>query len=358
MPSRNRSALFGLAGLVALVAGGCGGGDGGTGPAPYPEPTPLVLDTTGLLPLPATPDNPLTVQGVELGRKLFYDPILSGDDTQSCASCHAQAFSFTDHGLQFSVGIDGSVGDRNAPAVINLAWAKELFWAGRADGLEGQALQPVPNPKEMAIPWDQAVAKLAAHPDYPAMFGRAFGDENITKERVVMAIAQFERTILSRDSRWDRKQRGEITFTPEETRGEQLFFSERGDCFHCHGSALFTGNQYHDNGLDVAPADPGRMAVTGAEADRGKFRAPTLRNIELTAPYMHDGRFDTLEEVVEHYSSGIQQSPNLSPFFRVVRPGPTQTYSAQEKADLVAFLKALTDPVFIANPDYGPPPSP
>ncbi|HMB67795.1 MAG TPA: cytochrome-c peroxidase, partial [bacterium] len=166
-----RTVLFGLAGMAALAAAGCGGGDSGTDPGAYPDPDPLVLDTTGLLPLPETPDNPLTVQGVELGRKLFHDPILSGDDTQSCASCHDQAFAFSDHGLQFSIGIDGSVGTRNAPPVINLAWARDFFWAGRAKTLEDQAVQPVPNPIEMNLPWDQAIPKLAAHPDYPAMFG-------------------------------------------------------------------------------------------------------------------------------------------------------------------------------------------
>jgi cytochrome c peroxidase len=355
MPTPVRPALLGLAGLAALVAAGCGGGDGGMDPSPYPAPDPLVLDTTGLLPLPATPGNPLTVQGVELGRKLFHDPILSGDDTQSCASCHAQAFAFTDHGLPFSFGIDGSQGTRNAPPIINLAWARDLFWAGRAVGLEAQAVEPVPNPIEMKLPWDQAVAKVSAHPEYPAMFGRAFGDEEVTQDRIVKAIAQFERTVLSRDSRLDQKLRREVTFTPEEARGEQLFFSERGDCFHCHGSILLTDNQFHDNGLDLVPADPGRFLVTGQEFDRGKFRTPTLRNIELTAPYMHDGRFATLEEVIDHYSDGVQDSPNLDPLLRVPRPPDDSPFTAQEKADLIAFLKTFTDPVFIANPDYGPP---
>lgn len=357
MPKQNRTALLGLAGWVALVVAGCGGGDSGTGPDnTYPDPTPLVLDTTGLLPLPPMPDNPLTVEGVELGRKLFYDTILSGDDTMACATCHAQAFAFSDHGFQFSTGIDGTVGTRNAPPVINMAWAPELFWAGRAKGLTGQALQPVPNPGEMSLPWAQAVAKISAQPVYPPMFGRAFGDETVDSTRVVKAIAQFETTILSRDSKWDRVQRGEDTFTAEEQLGLQLFNTERGDCFHCHGSVLFTDNRYHDNGLDVTPADPGRMAVTGDPNDFGKFKSPTLRNIELTAPYMHDSRFSTLEEVVEHYSSGIQQSTNLDPLFRKTRPGGPE-FTAQEKAGLVAFLKTLTDSTFITNPDYGPPPA-
>jgi cytochrome c peroxidase len=354
-----RRALVLAAGL-AIAGAGCGGDSAGPEvpdpePEGYPAPDPYVPDTHGLFALPEVPENPLTVQGVALGRRLFHDPILSGDFTQSCATCHAQPFAFSDHGLSLSVGIDGSVGTRNAPAIINVAWSPDFFWAGRAATLEDQAREPVPNPIEMNVPWAEALARVRAHPEYPELFGRAFQSEEITQDRVVKAIAQFERTLLSQDSKWDRVARGEDTFTVEELRGQQLFFTERADCFHCHGTRLFTDFRYHDNGIDLEPVDPGRMTVTGSEFDFGKFRSPTLRNIEVTAPYMHDGRFATLEEVIEHYSSGIQHSPNLDPLLLIERPGDTQEFTEQEKGDLLAFLKTLTDPVFLSNPGYGPP---
>jgi len=350
--TRRRSSLL-LLFCVPLAAAGCG--EEGTGPPGSSEPEPYTPDTHGLFPLPDTPDNPMTVQGVALGRRLFHDPILSGDYTQSCATCHAQAFAFSDNGRRFSEGIDGSVGTRNAPTIVNVPWSPDFFWEGRAATLEDQARAPVPNPIEMNLPWEEALDRLRAHPEYPAMFGRAFRTEEITQDRVVMAIAQFERTLLSQDSKWDRVHRGEAEFTPEEARGQTFFFTERGDCFHCHGTSLFTDHRHHDNGLDLDPADPGRMAVTGDPFDRGKFRSPSLRNAEVTGPYMHDGRFATLEEVIEHYSTGIQDSPNLDPLLKIPRPGDTQEFTAQEKSDLLAFLRTLTDPVFLSNPDYGPP---
>jgi cytochrome c peroxidase len=339
---------------VIALAMGAGCGQDPAGPPEDTGPTPYAPDTHGLFDLPATPDNPMTVEGVALGRRLFHDPILSGDSTQSCATCHLQASAFADP-RRFSIGIDGSEGVRNAPALVNLAWSPDYFWAGRAASLEDQARGPVPNPIEMNLPWEEALSRLRAHAGYPGLFTAVFGTNEITQDQVVMAIAQFERTMLSQDSKWDLVARGEASFTEEETRGQILFFTERGDCFHCHGSRLFTDLQYHDNGLDAVPTDLGREVVTGSTFDRGKFRSPTLRNIEVSAPYMHDGRFATLEEVIEHYSSGLQDSPNLDPLLRVPRPGGPQEFTAQEKADLLAFLRTLTDPVFLSNPEYGPP---
>lgn len=326
---------------------GCDEGPGGA----YPPPDPLQPDLGDLPPLPETPDNPLTVQGVELGRRLFHDPILSADSTLSCAGCHAQRTGFADSD-PFSEGVTGDFGPRNAPAMVNAAYSPELFWDGRSVSLEDQARSPVADALEMNLPWDQAVARISAHPDYPDLFGRAFGTIVVSEDRVVMAIAQFERTLVSHDSRYDREVH-EDTFSEAELRGEILFFSEQAGCFHCHGSLLFTDNRYHDIGLDLAPSDPGRMGVTGREADRGKFRSQTVRNVAVTAPYMHDGRFATLEEVLDHYATGVARSPNLDPLIAVVGPGLPLT--PLERSDLVAFLRTLTDDGFLENPEFGPP---
>ena len=175
-------------------------------------------------------------------------------------------------------------GSVRAPAIVNLAWVEEFFWAGRAASLEDQAREPVPNPIEMALPWDQALPRLQSHPEYPDLFEKAFGTIEITEDRVVMAIAQFERTLISNHSRYDRHLRGEIALTPAEERGERIFFNETGECFHCHGTIFFMDEEYHDNGLDLVYTDLGRYDVTGVESDRGRFKTPTLRNIEHTAP--------------------------------------------------------------------------
>lgn len=296
------------------------------------------------------PENPLTVEGIELGRRLFYDKILSGDNTQACASCHDPAFAFSDP-RQFSVGIDGIEGTRNAMALINLAWAREVFWDGREPSLEDQARRPVPDEIEMHLPWPEAVAKLQAHPEYPDLFQAAFGSEIVTETAVVRAIAQFERILVSNNSRYDKFINQEIGFTTQEIRGFQLFFNETGDCFHCHNTPLFTDYRFHNNGLDsdFESGDQGLGDVTGVALDRKKFRTPTLRNVELTAPYMHDGRFETLEEVVRHYNSGGHFTPTVDPLIRVsVGLG----LSEEDEAAIVAFLKTLTDSSFISNPEF------
>lgn len=342
-------ALALLAGALLFV-GGCG-----TGPdEPVFDPEPYVLEQGDLPPLPETPDNPLTVPGVQLGRLLFFDPILSFNGTQSCATCHIPAAAFSDP-RPVSVGADGvSLGTRNAPTIVNPAWSPEQFRDGRAASLEDQARVPVPSPIEMNLPWDQVEARLAGHPEYPALFEAAFGTIEVSEDRAVKAIAQFQRTFVSYRSKWDRKVHGEDVFTDSELRGEILFRSEQAECFHCHGSLLFTDNRFHDIGLDLDPPDAGRMDATGDPFDRGKFRTPTLRNVEVSAPYMHDGRFATLEEVVDHYAEGVQRSPNLDPLLGVNMPAGVRL-TEQERADLVAFLRTLTDEEFLANPEFRPP---
>ncbi len=327
------------------------------------EPTPYELQIPQLfaqyLPEPYIPeDNPLTVEGVALGKKLFYDPILSGDGTQSCASCHMPDVAFSDT-AQFSTGIDGVLGGRNAMPVFNMAWnyGRKFFWDGRALDLEGQALGPVVNPVEMHNTWPNAVAALQNHPDYPALFKAAFGADQIDSMLVVKAIAQFERTLISGNSKFDRYLMGIESLTPQELNGFNIFMDENaGDCFHCHGNPanpLWTDNDFHNNGLDSVFSDLGLGAITGDPNDNGKFKTPSLRNLSYTAPYMHDGRFATLDEVIEHYSTGLKWSPTIDPLMKKVSQGGVQL-SAQQKADLKAFLLTLNDDSFVTNPDFRP----
>ncbi len=304
-------------------------------------------------PMPIPADNPLTKSGVDLGRLLFYDPILSGDSTQACGSCHTQAFAFSDNGRQFSEGIRGEMGTRNAPAIINAAWTPTMFWDGREPSLEHQALGPVPNPIEMDEEWEDAVAKLQAHPEYPDLFETAFGTREITSDLVVKAIAQFERTLVSQDAKLDKVNRHEAEWSDAEARGFLLFFTEKGDCFHCHGNVLATTNDFRNNGLDATfENDRGLGEITGDPLDDGKFKTPTLRNIEFTAPYMHDGRFETLEEVLEHYNSGGVWSKTVDPLIRI---DDGLGLTEDEMQDIIVFLKALSDSTFLNNPAYANP---
>lgn len=301
-------------------------------------------------------DNPQTVEGVALGKKLFFDPILSGDNTQACADCHKPQHAFTDIS-RFSEGIDGVLGNRNSMPLFNLAWNynDRFFWDGRTFSLEHQALEPVTNPIEMHNTWEIVVDRLMQHSEYPELFNSAFGEGSITKEKATKAIAQFERTLISANSKFDRFLLGEATLTPEEQNGFDVFMDEsRGDCFHCHGNPnnpLWTDNAFHNNGLDATFTDLGLGEITGDPGDNGKFRSPSLRNLAYTAPYMHDGRFATLDDVINHYSEGLQSSPTIDPLMKKVNEGGVQL-SDQDKADLKAFLLSLSDPSFINNPAF------
>lgn len=300
-------------------------------------------------PQPALPaDNPLTDQGVELGRRLFFDSLLSVNESQSCASCHQPRAAFSD-GKAVSAGTEGKFGNRNAPALLNLAWKGSYFWDGRAATLREQVLQPIQNPIEMHETLPGVVAKLSAT-NYPGLFRAAFGSEEITAERVARALEQFLMVQTSYDSKFDRVLRGTETFTEEEQRGFELFHTEYdprreqfgADCFHCHGGALFQSQGFANNGLDRESKDPGRSIVTGLAGDLGKFAVPSLRNVELTAPYMHDGRFSTLEEVIEHYASGVKRCATLDPNL-AKHPVAGLPLSKGDKKALVAFLKTLTE---------------
>jgi cytochrome c peroxidase len=295
-------------------------------------------------------DNPLTQEGVELGRRLFFDKMLSVNNSQSCASCHQPEHAFSDAGKRFSAGAEGAAGTRNAMMLFNLAWKRSFFWDGRAATLRQQVLMPIQNPVEMHQSLDNVIAKLAATPEYPALFAGAFGSGGITTNRVALALEQFVLTRISCDSKLDRALQGTEELTAGEKRGFELFMTEydprrglRGaDCFHCHGGPLFQSQGFANNGLDANFPDAGRGAVTGREGDKGRFAVPSLRNVELTGPYMHDGRFKTLEEVVAHYCTGVKRSATLDPNLAKHPDGGVPLSEADQKA-LVAFLKTLTE---------------
>ncbi|MBP7184809.1 MAG: cytochrome C peroxidase [Saprospiraceae bacterium] len=315
-------------------------------------------------PVPEIPDaNKMTYEGIQLGRKLFYDPILSRDSSMSCATCHLPKGSFTDN-FATSKGVDGLNGTRSSMSIINFAFDDHsLFWDGRASTLENQALQPVENPIEMHEIWPNVIQKLINHPTYPSEFRKAFGISNkkeITKELAAKAIAQFERTLISSNSAYDRKFISQTEEpTDEEVNGYFMYFDAEtpgitvppAHCGHCHNGPLLTTNQFFNNGLTEAPnltefPDLGRGAITGNAVDNGKFKVPSLRNIALTAPYMHDGRFTTLEQVIDHYNSGGHYAPNKDPFIKHLN------LNQQNISDLLAFLKLFTDTTYVNNPDF------
>lgn len=330
-----------------------------------PEPYPLVYPANfgGRINVPK--DNPTTIEGVRLGRMLFYEKKLSADNTLSCASCHQQKLAFTD-GKALSTGVDKSLTSRNSMALVNLLWVRNFFWDGRSASLEEQAVFPMTNAHEMGQSLEASVRKLQQTAGYPMLFKGAFGSDTIDADKIKKALAQFERTLISADSPYDRYLAGTYQPTPQELRGIALFMDapapERGirgaNCGHCHGGPKTFKELFHNNGLDAEPKDIGREAISQQTGDKGRFRVPTLRNIALTAPYMHDGRFRTLAEVLEHYNEHIQESPSLSSFLRGVSNetgGKTLLLTQAEKADILAFLHMLTDTTFINNPAFSDP---
>ncbi len=309
--------------------------------------TPYHFTMSGTFPIPDLPrDNPLIDERVALGKALFHEAALSRDGTISCATCHVADSAFTDP-RRFSLGVRGQVGTRNAMPLFNLAWKASYFWDGRAPSLRAQVLMPIQDHTEMDETLDRVTAKLAATTDYPPLFDAAFGSPEITAEKLGLALEQFLLTLTAYDAKFDRAMRGKATLSDAEKRGFELFMTEYeprtgqlgADCFHCHGGALFSDHQFHNNGLEGD--EPGRAKVTQLPSDERKFATPSLRNVALTGPYMHDGRFATLEEVVEHYSTGIHRSPTLDPNL-AKHPDTGLHLNAADKAALVAFLKTLT----------------
>lgn len=330
--------------------------------------TPYQLEIPSHFPDMIIPENnPMTVEGVELGRYLFYEKRLSGDNTMSCATCHMPVGSFADTN-RYSTGIDGIQGNRQSMALINLGWDSYFFWDGRAGSLEDQVLQPVINPIEMHTTWKDVVGKLNLDMEYRNRFFRAFGEEGIDSTKAAKAMAQFIRTMISGESKYDVMYKYENgialsasdqtilqSIDNEEWAGYDLFKSLNGaDCFHCHNGPLMRVKKFSNNGLDAAFTDKGRGAITHNTNDDGKFKVPTLRNIALSAPYMHDGRFKNLDEVIEHYSSGVHMSPTIDPLIEFAGQGGVQL-DAQEKYLLKKFLMTLTDMNFVNNPKFKDP---
>ena len=345
--------------LAGVVAVSCGKAVRDEGPArPLGEAVALRAPL-GLPPAPIPEGNPPTEAAIALGRRLFYEPKLSSDETVSCASCHRPEAWFAD-GLAVARGVGGQLGPRNTPSAVNAAYNGVQFWDGRAESLEAQAGGPIANPKEMNLPHEACVARLEADPGYREAFAKVYGPGPVTMTKIVQAIASFERTLLSGNSPFDRYRYGgeKTALSPSAIRGLSIFTDKaRGNCSTCHtigeSYALFTDGRFHNlgTGMDANGElrDLGRFEQTRAEADRGAFRTPSLRNVARTAPYMHDGRLKTLKDVIDFYIGGGSSNPQLDPEIRPL------TLSAQDREDLLAFLESLTGE---APANAGPPGKP
>ncbi|WP_196886230.1 cytochrome-c peroxidase [Aureivirga sp. CE67] len=323
------------------------------------------LEYTGLPKPNIAEDNKLTKNGVELGRRLFYEKTLSEDNSMSCASCHVQKDAFSDI-RRFSEGVKGLPGKRQAMAVFNMAWNdNKFFWDGRANLLRDQSLLPIQDHLEMNETLDNVILKLKANADYVERFQDVFEDGEINSFNISLALEQFMNSIVSNNSKYDKFLQNKANLSASEERGRVLYFRAYdplkpnqafGNCIDCHGGANFENDSYMNNGLDTDEemTDLGRGAVTERAVDRGTFKIPSLRNIELTPPYMHDGRFETLEEVIDHYNSGVKLSTTLNPtMLSLANEGSKM--NEQDKKDLIAFLKTLTDYDLVTNPKYSDP---
>lgn len=304
---------------------------------------------------PAT--NPVTNAGATLGRVLFYDKRLSANNTVACGSCHLQANGFSDP-VPLSRGFQGGLTGRNSMSLANARYfgPGRFFWDSRAATLEAQTLMPIQDAVEMGLTLNELVTKVGAEPYYPPLFQAAFGTPQVTSERISLALAQFVRSMVSYQAKYDAGVAVNFNnFTPQENLGRQLF-NGQGRCNVCHITAAFVAPNARNNGLDAVSSDNGLGNVTGNPADNGKFKVPSLRNIALGGPYMHDGRFASLAAVIEFYNSGVQPHPNLDPALRQPNGQPRRLNLAQNEKDaLVAFLNTLTDQTFITDPKFSDP---
>ncbi len=343
MFSRNLFRTTALGAVLLLTVAGCQKDtpspvfEGPFLPANFPSP---VYDLS---------KNPVTEAGFTLGKRLFYDPLLSRDNTVACGDCHISfaAFSHPDHAV--SHGIDGLLGRRNALPIQNMLWRTTFFWDGGVPHLDFTPLNAIQNPVEMDESPGRVLDKLRAHPQYPALFKAAFGSEEINTARFLQALSQFMAMLVSANSRYDRYVRNEPggTLSTDEQEGLALF---RQKCASCHATDLFTDQTFRNNGLDRSfEFDQGRFEVSALPGDEGKFAVSSLRNVTATAPYMHDGRFKTLEQVLDHYASGVQPSPTLDPLLRQPNGQLGIPLTADEKRKIIAFLGTLRDEEFLRD---------
>ncbi|PJJ59326.1 cytochrome-c peroxidase [Hymenobacter chitinivorans] len=331
-------------GLVALLVASCQP-EAEIAPETVPG---SILPSNFPAPVYGLDQNPPTKAGFELGRALFYDPRLSRDGTISCGSCHQQFAAFSHAGHTLSHGIDGRLGTRNAPALQNLRWQRNFLWDGGSVHIETMPVAPLTNAVEMDETMANVVRKLNADASYAERFAGVFGTTPIDSYQLLKALAQFTAALTSANSRYDHYVRHESggTLNSAELRGLAVLTQK---CTPCHGTDLFTDNSYRNNGLDrTFAADSGRAHITQLATDRGTFKVPSLRNVARTAPYMHDGRFQTLEEVLNHYASGVQPSPTLDPLLNAAGSRGI-ALGSQDKDDLLAFLQTLTDEQFLTD---------
>ncbi len=342
---------------TALLIGSCSRSGEAEPPAPQ-SPTPLTWQQPAHFPEPVYDFslNPLTREGVELGRHLFYDGLLSRTNIIGCGTCHQQQAAFTHHGHELSHGVDDRLGTRNAPAVQNMAWQRSFFWDGGVHDLDFVPIAPIENPVEMDERLSNVLEKLrnTPHPDakkpidYPRMYRAAFGDSEITTARTMKALSQFMLTMVSATSRYDYYKMGDANALGALEKQGMVLFQQH--CASCHTGELFSDFSYRNNGLSpLKIQDKGRFEVTGQEDDQYKFKVPSLRNAGLTAPYMHDGRYYSLEAVLDHYTDNVRPSATLDPLL-VQADGTTGLpLTAGDKQALIAFLHTLSDEQFIRD---------
>ncbi|UZO80360.1 c-type cytochrome [Aquimarina sp. ERC-38] len=295
--------------------------------------------------------NPITKNGFALGKKLFFDPILSKDGSVSCNNCHQQSRAFADLPLHpLSIGVNDSLGDRNAPALFNLAFRKEFFFDGGVTHLDFVPINAIESEVEMASSMKVSVERLEKHDEYPELFKKAFGTDSVTSPRILLAFSQFLNAMISDQSRFDQYQRGDTEVLSKQELDGKAAFDQK--CASCHSGILFTDQTFRNNGISDTFSDPGRALISESAEDLGKFMVPSLRNIEVTAPYMHNASFNSLEEVLEHYATGVKYSETLDPEFQKNPSKPGIDLSPQEQKDIISFLKSLTDDVFLTNPKF------
>ena len=345
--------LFGTALAVLFYWAGC------TPKTPLPYQAPAYNNLYDSI--PEAENNPLTVPGVELGRLLFYDPVLSANGKVSCATCHSPALAFSDGTPNGGLGITGKLNPRNTPAIINVAFTKGLFWDGGVSSPESFPFAPIQHPDEMGSKLPEVLKKLNQSAEYPQLFKEAFGEGPIISRNLAHALAQFMRALVSANSRYDRfirREKGQ-KLTKYELQGYKLF---NQNCSQCHSGELFTDNGYHNiglpprpNGLERELSETGRFRITHDSADLYKFKTPTLRNIVLTAPYMHDGRFKTLEQVLEQYRFHTVHSNTLDIQLHQPDGSVNMPLTDLDQQKIITFLHTLTDTTFITNSRFAPP---